>query len=129
MSCSLAHETALRMLGLLPEPEMASSRSPGEARFFSCSTKMRSYPSSLAQAMMPGGVVGQAQDPQPLLVFKVAQGALRQVFAEMRGIRARAAVADDEDEPALVVGGFDQLTHLLGLGRSSRLISSQTRAR
>jgi len=38
----LAHSTALRMLGLLPEPEMARRTSPGEARFLSCSTKMRS---------------------------------------------------------------------------------------
>jgi len=42
-----------RMFGLFPDPEMASSTSPGEARFFSCSMKIRSYPSSLAQAMMP----------------------------------------------------------------------------
>ena len=39
---ALAHSTALRMFGLLPEPEIASSRSPGEARFLSCSTKIRS---------------------------------------------------------------------------------------
>ena len=50
---ALAHSTALRMFGLLPEPEIASTRSPGDARFLSCSTKMRSYPSSLAQAMIP----------------------------------------------------------------------------
>ena len=37
-----AHSTALRMFGLLPEPEIASRTSPGEARFFSCSTKIRS---------------------------------------------------------------------------------------
>src|SRR5262249_60306691 len=54
--CSLAQATALRMLGLLPEPEMARSRSPGEARVFNCSTKIRSYPSSLAHAMLQAGL-------------------------------------------------------------------------
>ena len=48
----LAHSTARRMFGLLPEPLMAMSRSPGEARFLSCSTKTRSKPSSLPQARM-----------------------------------------------------------------------------
>ena len=48
---------------------------------------------------MPGGVVGEAQDLEPLLVLEVAQGALGEVFAEVRGVGARAAVADDEDEP------------------------------
>jgi hypothetical protein len=46
---ALAHSTALRMLAMLPEPEIVSRRSPEEARFLSCSTKIRSYPSSLAQ--------------------------------------------------------------------------------
>ena len=64
-----------------------------------------------------GRVVGQAQDLEPLLVFEVAERALGQVFAEVRGVRARAAVADDEDKPAVVVGGFDQLADLLDLGR------------
>ncbi len=74
------------------------------------------------------GVVGQAQDAQTLLVFKVAQGAFRQVFAQVRSIRARAAVADDEDKAALIVRGLDQLAHLLGLDRiKARFISSQTR--
>ena len=48
----LAHSTARRMFGLLPEPLMAISRSPGLARFLSCSTKTRSKPSSLPQARM-----------------------------------------------------------------------------
>ena len=36
----------------VPEPLIAMSRSPGEARFLSCSTKTRSKPSSLPQARM-----------------------------------------------------------------------------
>ena len=32
---------------------MVRSRSPGEARFLSCSIKIRSYPSSFPQAMIP----------------------------------------------------------------------------
>ena len=40
--CSFAQSTALMMFGLLPDPEMARSRSPGEARFFNCSRKIRS---------------------------------------------------------------------------------------
>src|SRR5262249_11647061 len=49
---ALAHSTARRMLGLLPEPEIATRMSPGLARFLSCSTKTRSKPSSLPQARM-----------------------------------------------------------------------------
>ena len=41
----------------------------------------------------PGGVVGQAQDLEPLLVLEVAERALGQVLAEVRGVGARAAVA------------------------------------
>ena len=50
----LAQSTARSTLGLLPEPLMATSRSPGPARFLSCSTKSRSKPSSLPQARMYG---------------------------------------------------------------------------
>ena len=64
-----------------------------------------------------GGVVGQAEDAEPLLVLEVAQGAFRQIFAEVRGIRPGAAVADDEDEPARAIGRLDQFGHLLNLGR------------
>ena len=71
--------------------------------------------------MIPAVLSVRLRTLQPLLVFKVAQGALRQVFAEVRGIGARAAVADDEDEAALVVGGLDQLAHLLDLGRIKAL--------
>ena len=49
-----AHSMARSTLGLFPEPLMATSRSPGPARFFSCSTNMRSKPSSLPQAKMYG---------------------------------------------------------------------------
>ena len=35
-----------------------------------------------------GGVVGQAQDFEPLLVLEVAKGALRQILAQVRSIRA-----------------------------------------
>ena len=35
-----------------PEPLMAINKSPGDARFLSCSTKTRSKPSSLPQARM-----------------------------------------------------------------------------
>ena len=64
-----------------------------------------------------GGVVGQAQDLEPLLVFEIAKRALGQIFAEVRGVGARTAVAADEDEPAFVVSGFDELRDFLDLGR------------
>ena len=65
----------------------------------------------------PGGVVGQAQDLEPLLVLEVAQGALGQVLAEVRGVGPRAAVAADEDEAAGVVGRLDQVADPLDLGQ------------
>ena len=117
----LAHSTARRMFGLLPEPLMAMSRSPALARFFSCSTKTRSKPSSLPQARMYGRVVGQAEDAQAFLAVVVeilaAQRALAEVFAEMRGVRAAAAVADDEDEAAAAVAVKDGVGQRLNLGR------------
>ena len=64
-----------------------------------------------------GGVIGQAQDFEPLLVIEVAEGALGQIFAEVRGIGAGAAVAADENESAFIVGGFDELGDFLDLGR------------
>ena len=42
ISWEFAHSTARKMLGLLPEPLMAMSTSPGDAKFLSCSTNTRS---------------------------------------------------------------------------------------
>ena len=66
----------------------------------------------------PGRIVGQAQDLEPLLSFEVTKCTLRQIFAEVRSVGARAAVAADEDKPAFVrPSGFDELGDFLDLGR------------
>ena len=49
-----AQSTARRMFGLFPLPLIATSKSPGDARFFNCSTNTRSKPSSLPHAKMYG---------------------------------------------------------------------------
>ncbi len=47
--------------------------------------KIRSYPSSLPQAMMPAVLIGEAQQAlRPLLALEVAEHALGQVFANVQ---------------------------------------------
>ena len=65
----------------------------------------------------PGCVVGQAQDLQSLLRLEIAERALRQVLAEVRGVGTRTAIADDEHEAAFIIRLLDQLADVLDLGR------------
>src|SRR6185312_8590798 len=66
-------------------------------------------------------VVGQADDAQPLLLVVVevlsAERPLAEVLAEVGGVRAAAAVADDEDEATLLVAVINGVGQGLDLGR------------
>ena len=116
----LAHSTARKMFGLLPEPLMAMSRSPGPARFLSCSTKTRSKPSSLPQARMYGVLSVRLRMRKRFFVVVVevlaAQRALADVLAEVGGVGAAAAVADHENETVALVTGIHGVRQGLDLG-------------
>ena len=62
-------------------------------------------------------VVGQAEDAQAFLLVVVevlaAEGAFAHVFAEVRRVGAAAAVADHEDESALLIALPDVVGHCL----------------
>ena len=61
-------------------------------------------------------VVREAQNLQPLLILEVAEGALREVLAEMRRVGARTTVADDEDETTGIIRLFDQVVDVFDKG-------------
>src|SRR5205823_1786619 len=65
-------------------------------------------------------IVGQAEDTQPFLLVVVeilaTQRPLAEVLAEMRGVGAGAAVADQEYESALLVARKDGVGEGLDLG-------------
>lgn len=68
-------------------------------------------------------VVSQAENPHPFFVVVVQvvrqfETPFADVFAKMGGVRAAAAVADDEDEPAVLVG----LVHEVGQGLQFRRV-------
>ena len=107
----LAHSMARSTLALLPLPERAISMSSADARFLSCSTKIDSNPSSLAQARMAVRIIGEAQHLEPLSrsVGKVGplEGRFAQVLGDVRAIGPAPTVAAEKHEPPFVVGRMD----------------------
>src|SRR5262249_25559792 len=65
-------------------------------------------------------VVGQAEDAEAFFLIVVVifagEGAFAEVFAEVRGVGTRAAVADDEDESALLIAIVDRVGESADLG-------------
>ena len=118
--CRFAHSTARRMFGLLPEPLMAMSRSPGRGQVLELLDEDAIEALVVAPGEDVGRVVGQAEDAQPLLGVVVevlaAQRALAEVLAEVRGVGAAAAVADDEDEAAALIAVVHGVRQRLDLG-------------
>ena len=100
---------------------MAMSRSPGLRQV------LELFDEDAVEALVvaPGEdvrrVVGQAEDAQALLAVVVevlaAQRALAEVLAEVRGVRAAAAVAADENELAPHITIVNRVGQGLHLGR------------
>ena len=115
-----AHSTALRMLGLLPEPLMARSRSRGLARFLSCSTKTCSETLVVAPGQDVRRVVGQADDTNPFLgvVVEILRGWCPWPMSSQKceALAAAAAVAADKDHPAAAVTVVHHVGQVLDSG-------------
>src|SRR5262245_4736731 len=67
----------------------------------------------VADSEQPAGIVGQAEDLEPLFGFIIEivgpQGALAKILSHMAGGGSAATVADDEDEAAVLPGIVNQV--------------------
>ena len=117
----LAQSTASSTLGLLPEPLIAMARSPGPAEVHQLLDENLVVAAIVADGENPAEVVGQAHhlEPPPRFVLEMLgpERAFAEVFAHVRGGRARAAVAEDEDERPLLPGVEHQIGPAMKLGK------------
>ena len=108
------------MFGLFPEPRDRDEQIARRGQVLQLLHEDAIEPLVVAPGQDVGRVVGQAQDLEPLLGVVVeelpGERPLAQVLAEVRGVRAAAAVADHEDEPALDVAFVNEVGEFLHLG-------------